>query len=77
MFKEKSSKKKLNIDNRDTSTLDAMHNKMIKKFDNTNKEKENHKVNLLNYERINNNILNQIEYLENFERQGHDKFIMV
>jgi len=64
MFKEKSSKKKLNIDNRDTSTLDAMHNKMIKKFDNTNKEKENHKVNLLNYERINNNILNQIEYLK-------------
>ena len=35
MFKEKSSKKKLNVNNNDTFTLDAMHNNMIKKFENT------------------------------------------
>lgn len=44
MFKEKTSKKRLNIASnaKEISTLDVMHNKMIKTFTAKNKEKEDH-----------------------------------
>ena len=61
MFKEKSSKKKLNIDNNDTFTLDAMHNNMIKNFENVDKELQNQKELLELYESDSNYILNIIE----------------
>lgn len=61
MFKEKSSKKKLNIDNNDTFTLDAMHNNMIKNFENIDKELQNQKELLELYESDSNYILNIIE----------------
>lgn len=49
MFKEKTSKKRLNVTNnaKDISTLDVMHNKMIKTFSLKHKEKEGFQ-NLLN-----------------------------
>ena len=60
MFKEKSSKKKLNTDTNETYTLDAMHNNMIKKFENTDKELSYYN-NLLNeYELSSNIIFNQL-----------------
>ena len=61
MFKEKSSKKKLNIDNNDTFKLDAMHNNMIKNFENIDKELQNQKELLELYESDSNYILNIIE----------------
>jgi hypothetical protein len=44
MFKEKTSKKRLNVTNnaKDNSTLDVMHNKMIKTFSLKHKEKDEH-----------------------------------
>jgi hypothetical protein len=49
MFKEKTSKKRLNITNneKDNSTLDVMHNKMIKTFQQKQTEKHNY-INQLN-----------------------------
>lgn len=64
MFKEKSSKKKLNVDNKDASTLDAMHNKMIKTFEDNKNEIDGYKSQLIYYEEINNNIMNEIEFLK-------------
>jgi hypothetical protein len=61
MFKEKSSKKKLNIENNELSTLDALHNKMIKKFESIDKEKTECKENLAKYETISNSIYSDIE----------------
>jgi len=60
MFKEKSSKKKINTDTNETYTLDAMHNNMIKKFENTDKELSYYN-NLLNeYESSSNIIFNEL-----------------
>jgi len=60
MFKEKSSKKKINTDTNESYTLDAMHNNMIKKFENTNK-KLSYYNNLLNeYESCSNIIFNEL-----------------
>lgn len=60
MFKEKSSKKKINTDTNETYTLDAMHNNMIKKFENTDKELSYYN-NLLNeYELSSNIIFNEL-----------------
>jgi len=60
MFKEKSSKKKINTDTNETYTLDAMHNNMIKKFENTDKELSYYN-NLLNeYETSSNIIFNEL-----------------
>lgn len=67
MFKEKSSKKKLNIDNKEISTLDAMHNKMIKNFENVDKEKEAYLALLNNYNEINRIILNEMNYLKTLQ----------
>lgn len=64
MFKEKTSKKKLNIDNKDTSTLDAMHNKMIKDFEETATLKRSYEESYLNYTSINDILLNQIDYFK-------------
>ena len=75
MFKEKTSKKKLNIDNKEISTLDAMHNKMIKNFENTCKEKEKYEEVLKNYNNINQNILAQIDYLRSI--QDKEKITML
>ena len=49
MFKEKSSKKKINIDKNESYTLDAMHNNMIKSFENSNKELEYYNTLLIKY----------------------------
>jgi len=60
MFKEKSSKKKINTDTNETYTLDAMHNNMIKNFENTDKELSYYN-NLLNkYELSSNIIFNEL-----------------
>lgn len=56
MFKEKSSKKKINTDTNETYTLDAMHNNMIKKFENTDKELSYYN-NLLNKYKLSSNII--------------------
>ena len=62
MFKEKSSKKKLNIDNKEISTLDAMHNKMIKTFENNNQQKIEYQYILDNYTKISDIITNKINF---------------
>jgi predicted RNA-binding Zn-ribbon protein involved in translation (DUF1610 family) len=49
MFKEKSSKKKINIDTNESYTLDAMHNNMIKSFENSNKQIEYYNTLLIKY----------------------------
>jgi hypothetical protein len=42
MFKEKTSKKRIVTNNKDNSTVDVMHNKMINNFMSKNKEKEHY-----------------------------------
>ena len=61
MFKEKSSKKKYISDNNEVFTLDAMHNNIIKKFELTNKDKENYKILLCDLELQSNLIMENIE----------------
>ena len=65
MFKEKSSKKKYISDNNEVFTLDAMHTNIIKKFELTNKDKENYKVLLLDLEAQSNLIMENIEINKN------------
>jgi hypothetical protein len=65
MFKEKSSKKKYISDNNEVFTLDAMHTNIIKKFELTNKDKENYKILLLDLEAQSNLIMENIEANKN------------
>jgi len=67
MFKEKSSKKKYISDNNEVFTLDAMHNNIIKKFELTNKDKENCKVLLYDFELQSNLIMENIEAFKNIQ----------
>ena len=67
MFKEKSSKKKYISDNNEVFTLDAMHNNIIKKFELTNKDKENCKVLLSDFEVQSNLIMKNIEAFKNIQ----------
>lgn len=67
MFKEKSSKKKLNIDIKDVSTLDAMHNRMIKQFENIDNEREEYKSQLVRLEQTSHVLLNEIEYCKTIQ----------
>ena len=60
MFKEKSSKKKINVDTKETYTLDAMHNNMIKKFEQTDKDLQYHNTMLNKYEQSLNIIFHQL-----------------
>jgi len=69
MFKEKSSKKKYISDNNEVFTLDAMHNNIIKKFEITNKDKENYKILLCDLENQSNLIMENIETSKSI----HDK----
>jgi hypothetical protein len=69
MFKEKSSKKKYISDNNEVFTLDAMHNNIIKKFEITNKDKENYKILLCDLENQSNLIMENIETFKSI----HDK----
>ena len=69
MFKEKSSKKKYISDNNEVFTLDAMHNNIIKKFEVTNKDKENYKILLCDLENQSNLIMENIETFKSI----HDK----
>ena len=69
MFKEKSSKKKYISDNNEVFTLDAMHNNIIKKFEITNKDKENYKILLCDLENQSNLIMENIEIFKSI----HDK----
>jgi hypothetical protein len=69
MFKEKSSKKKYISDNNEVFTLDAMHNNIIKKFEVTNKDKENYKILLCDLENQSNLIMENIETSKSI----HDK----
>ena len=64
MFKEKSSKKKIVTDNTETFTLDAMHNNMIKDFENSDKERDKYNVMLDKYEKKSKGIMNEIENSE-------------
>lgn len=61
MFKEKSSKKKIITDNNETFTLDAMHNNMIRDFENSDKEKEKYYAMLDKYEKKSKCIMEEIE----------------
>ena len=65
MFKEKSSKKKITTDNNETFTLDAMHNNMIRDFENSDKERERYNLLLDKYEKKSKGIMNEIEKSEN------------
>jgi hypothetical protein len=65
MFKEKSSKKKYICDNNEVFTLDAMHNNIIKKFELTNKDKENYKILLQDLEAQSNLIMDNIGVCRN------------
>ena len=67
MFKEKSSKKKISIDSNESYTLDAMHNNMIKKFENINKDLEHYNSLLNDYESKSNIISRKLE-LENDDK---------
>jgi hypothetical protein len=67
MFKEKSSKKKYISDNNEVFTLDAMHNNIIKKFELTNKDKENYKILLCDLELQSNLIMENIETFKNIQ----------
>ena len=69
MFKEKSSKKKYISDNNEVFTLDAMHNNIIKKFEVTNRDKENYKILLCDLENQSNLIMENIEIYKSI----HDK----
>ena len=61
MFKEKSSKKKIATDTNESYTLDAMHNNMIKKFENTDRDLEYYNNLLKDYENTSNIIDNQLK----------------
>jgi hypothetical protein len=69
MFKEKSSKKKLNIDNKEISTLDAMHNKMIKNFENVNKEKDTYITLLNHFNEVHSIIINEMNYVKTLQNK--------
>ncbi len=69
MFKEKSSKKKLNIDNKEISTLDAMHNKMIKNFENIDKEKDKYNDMLKHYNEVHDTLLNEMNHLKTLQEK--------
>jgi hypothetical protein len=75
MFKEKSSKKKLNIDNKEISTLDAMHNKMIKTFENNNQQKKEYQYFLDKYTKINDIISNQLNYYKQIQDKDQIQFL--
>ena len=64
MFKEKSSKKKVSNDNNDTFTLDAMHNNIIKGFEDSDILKEEYNVLLCKYEKEILSIISQLEKCE-------------
>lgn len=67
MFKEKTSKKRLNITNgtKDISTLDVMHNKMIKTFITKHEEKSNYNLLINNLLETQKNIRNKIDNINN------------
>ena len=75
MFKEKSSKKKLNIDNKEISTLDAMHNKMIKTFENNNQQKIEYQYILDNYTKISDIITNQVQYYKQIQDKDQVQYL--
>jgi len=64
MFKEKSSKKKVSNDNNDTFTLDAMHNNIIKGFEDSDILKEEYNVLLCKYEKEILSVISQLEKCE-------------
>jgi hypothetical protein len=64
MFKEKSSKKKVSNDNNDTFTLDAMHNNIIKGFEDSDILKEEYNLLLCKYEKEILSIISQLEKCE-------------
>jgi uncharacterized protein YjgD (DUF1641 family) len=65
MFKEKTSKKRITVTNnsKDTSTLDVMHNKMIKTFSIKYEEKQNYTCILENLVHLQENIKTRINEL--------------
>lgn len=71
MFKEKTSKKRLNVTNneKDNSTLDVMHNKMIKSFAIKCQEKEQYLQMLDNLEKTQHIIKLQIEFIALNDRE--------
>jgi hypothetical protein len=70
MFKEKCSKKKNNNnDIKDSITLDAMHNNMIKKFVSNNIEKNENILLLKNYNNTYNKLLLEIEAIKNTDNK--------
>ena len=71
MFKEKTSKKRLNVHNntKDTSTLDVMHNKMIKTFVSKTEEKNNYNNMLNNLYEVQTIIKKTIEITPNISEE--------
>lgn len=62
MFKEKTSKKRIHVldNNKENSTLDAMHLNMIKDFSQKNKKKKDYLISIDNLKSIQNDIKSQI-----------------
>jgi len=62
MFKEKTSKKRLhNLDNKDLSTLDAMHNKIINNYTSKQEEQKLNQININELCEIQKIINNEIQ----------------
>ena len=74
MFKEKTSKKRLQIldNNKDVSTLDAMHNNIIKNYNKKLEQKNLYNLNILSIKAIQSNIINQINNLSYFDNRNND-----
>jgi hypothetical protein len=75
MFKEKSSKKKLSVDNKEISTLDAMHNKMIKTFETNNQQKIEYQFLLEKYTKISDVICNQLQYYKQIQDKEQIQYL--
>jgi hypothetical protein len=65
MFKEKTSKKRIVTNNKDNSTVDVMHNKMITNFVSKNREKDYYNLQLIELLQIQNIIKSNIEIVQN------------
>lgn len=75
MFKEKSSKKKISIDNKEISTLDAMHNKMIKNFENNNQQKIEYQSLLNTYTKISDILSDQLQYFKHIQDKEQIQYL--
>lgn len=71
MFKERSSKKRIHVidNNKETSTLDEVHRNTIKKYYEANERVNNMKSQLINYENIHSNLLQEIKIIDDISTE--------